>query len=565
MANVTDVAAPEVGLSARGSDTGRTNDSARLLRQDRVATAVFGAYVAIAAGALVLRLGRHFWFHGDEWYFLVLRDGGNLSDIFRAHNEHIQVLPVLAYRAMWNLFGLRSYVPYQIPVITLHLTSAVLLRAIMRRCDVNPWIATAAASTFVLFGPGEENIVWAFQIGFTGSLAFGLAHLLLADHTGPFDRRDWFGLAAGAVALLSSGFTPIITAVVGAVVLVHRGWRPALFHVVPLAVAYLTWWVTIGPNIVKDPYNARPTRLGDVVHFVKSGVTATFEGLGGNAIVAWTFGIVLVVGLAVAWLPLPRTEVLARAVMPLGLLVAGLGFLVVSGYGRWWFGPNPGASSRYVHLVAAFTLPALAIATDALVRYWRPGVIVAVVVFAAVIPQGIRQFGNNDPWTERYFQSRERLVAALGQSEFVTQVPRATRPDALASPISAGWLLDAREAGDLPLPDDPTAADNPIMRLRFGLSVIDAPGPSQSCETVREPVDVTLSKGDELGVYAAPSSTPPSGFAPGYTVRLLENGVPVKGRLGLHPNVGHLLRAELDDLHLRFAPAPGVDAFVLCH
>ena len=53
------------------------------------------------------------------------------------------------------------------------------------------------AASFVLFGPGEDNILWAFQIGFAGALVLGLTQLMLADHDGPIDRRDWLGLLAG--------------------------------------------------------------------------------------------------------------------------------------------------------------------------------------------------------------------------------------------------------------------------------------------------------------------------------------------------------------------------------
>ncbi len=65
-----------------------------------------------------------------------------IGDLLRPHNEHISVLPILVYRALWHLFGLHSYDPYQLCVIALHLTAAVLLRAVMRRSGVNPWIAT---------------------------------------------------------------------------------------------------------------------------------------------------------------------------------------------------------------------------------------------------------------------------------------------------------------------------------------------------------------------------------------------------------------------------------------
>jgi hypothetical protein len=532
-------------------------------RSEGLTNWVFGAFVAIAAVALLLHFGRYHWFHGDEWDFLVDRDAGNLGDLLRAHNEHLSFLPILAYRFMWGLFGLRSYVPYQVPVIALHLTAAVLLRAVMRRCGVHPWIATAAAGVFVLFGPGEENIVWAFQIGFTGSLAFGLGHLLLADHPGGIDRRDWLGLGVGFLGLLCSGLTPLTAGVVGAVVLVRRGWKPAAFNVVPLAVVYLTWSLTIGPNVVHSPYSDRAPDVGDIAHFVQRSLVATFEGIaGGSAVLAAAFAILLVVGLAVAYVPLRGRARLEAAVMPVSLLAAGPAFAVTSAYGRWWFG-DVGASSRYVHLIAAFSLPALAVAADALARHWRFGVPVATLVFVALIPYVASQFDTNDPWNDNYFRARRELIAALGRSEYIDQVPRATRPDPVWSTVTAGWLLDARKAGDLPPLEDPSRVDDPFMRLRFGLSVIDAPVPSDYCEPLSKPTDVVLNKGDELGINVSPHASIPVGHTPSYYVRLLEQGKPVEGRLGIHPAVGRLLRAELDDLHVRFVPSPGA-ALQLC-
>ena len=50
----------------------------------------------------------------------------------------------------------------------------------------------------MFFGAGAENILVVFQITFVGALVFGLVQLLLADHDGPIDRRDWFGLLAGS-------------------------------------------------------------------------------------------------------------------------------------------------------------------------------------------------------------------------------------------------------------------------------------------------------------------------------------------------------------------------------
>jgi hypothetical protein len=75
---------------------------------------------------------------------------------------------------------------------------------------------------------------------------------------------------------------------------------------------------------------------------------------------------------------------------------------------------------------------------------------------------------------------------------------------------------------------------------------------------------VTLDEGDEIGIAVAPGRDREVGyFSAQYTMRLLEGGEPVPGRVGMHPAVGRLLRAELDDLHVRFVPAPG-SSLVLC-
>ncbi len=533
-------------------------------RTDRQAAWVFAGFVAVAAVLLLAYFGRYHWFHGDEWAFLGARDGGDVGDLLRAHNEHLTFLPIVAYRVMWNLFGLRSYVPYQVPVIALHLTAAVLLRAIMRRGGVHPWIASAAAGTFVLFGPGEENIIWAFQIGFTGSLVFGLAHLLLADHPGPIDRRDWIGVGLGFLGLLCSGLTPLTVGVVGAVVLVRRGWKPAAFNVLPLAAVYLAWWLAIGPNIIRDPYNDRSPAVSDITHFVWRSLSSTYESLaGGSPVLAAGLAILLVVGLVVAYAPLHGRARLEAAVLPVSMLGAALVFAITSAYGRWWFG-DVGNASRYQHLIAAFSLPALAVAANALARHWRFGVPVATVVLVAMIPYGAGQFDTNEPWSDNYFRVREELYAALGRSQYVDRVSRSVRPDPVWSNASAGWLHDAREAGDLPPLDDRSAVDDPILRLRFGLAVIDAPLPDRPCAPLRRATDVTLDEGDEIGIAVAPGRDREVGyFSAQYTMRLLEGGEPVPGRVGMHPAVGRLLRAELDDLHVRFVPAPG-SSLVLC-
>ena len=159
--------------------------------------------VAVAV-PVILYQGRDQWFFLDEWDFLANRSAGSFHDLMAPHVQHWTTFGILVYRALWWLVGIRHYWPYQLCLVTLHLTAAVLLRAVMRRAGVNPWVATAAASLFAFFGAGRQDIVFAFQIAFTGALTFGLAHILLADHDGPFDRRDLIGIGFGLLALMCS-------------------------------------------------------------------------------------------------------------------------------------------------------------------------------------------------------------------------------------------------------------------------------------------------------------------------------------------------------------------------
>ena len=57
-----------------------------------------------------------------------------------------------------------------------------------------------------------------------------LCHLLLADHDGPVDRRDYLGLGTGLAALMCSGVAVSMAIVVGLATLMRRGWRIALLH-----------------------------------------------------------------------------------------------------------------------------------------------------------------------------------------------------------------------------------------------------------------------------------------------------------------------------------------------
>src|SRR5438045_3204241 len=97
--------------------------SRRPARADaRAALALFGAVEAIAL-PLLLWWGRGGWFIFDDWDLLSQRTAGSAHDLFRPHYQHWSTLPILVYRLFWLAFGIRSYFPWQLLVVLLHLTA----------------------------------------------------------------------------------------------------------------------------------------------------------------------------------------------------------------------------------------------------------------------------------------------------------------------------------------------------------------------------------------------------------------------------------------------------------
>lgn len=200
----------------------------------RAAAVTFAAYLAVALVWLIVVAGDKHWFIGDDWGMLVERSLGDPVGWFAAQNTHWSTVPTVTYLGLFKIFGLHGYVPYMAAVVVAHLVLAVLLRTVMRRVGVGPWVATIVAGSFVLYGTGQQNVVFAIQISMVTSMVFGVGHLLLADHDGGFDRRDAVGLGLGLLAIMASGVGPPMVMMVGVFVLLRRGWRLALIHTVPV-------------------------------------------------------------------------------------------------------------------------------------------------------------------------------------------------------------------------------------------------------------------------------------------------------------------------------------------
>ena len=150
---------------------------------------VFGI-AAIVAFPYLIYAGRTQWFYVDDFDFFSDRRLTSFSNLMQAHAGHWSTLPIIEYRVLYKVVGLNHYWPYLVPVVLAHITAAILLYLVMGRAKVHPWIATTAGVLFLFIGAGWADILWSFQIGFTGALALGLGSLLLVDHSGTDQRRE---------------------------------------------------------------------------------------------------------------------------------------------------------------------------------------------------------------------------------------------------------------------------------------------------------------------------------------------------------------------------------------
>ena len=477
-------------------------------------------FVAVEAFALALWMaaGRYLWFYLDDWDFLAARRSGDIGDLFRPHNEHWTTVPILIYRVLFHMYGLQSYTPYRFVGVVVYLALAALLFVLMRRVGVHPWIATVIASRFALFGAGAQNIVRPFQLTFNGALAFGLLHLLLADHDGPFDRRDRFGLAAGFVGLMMSGVAVPMVIAVGITVLWRRGWRMALLHTAPLGACYTLWWLVIGHtgSVLKLGPQA-PVTISGVYGFVESGLRGSFSGLGHVKGFGIVLAVLFVIGLPFAWIvrrgprrddaSLPPVVAALRAGRraelgaPVGLVVAAIVFLAITALGRSSFGSEYARIGRYVSITSAMLVPALGVAVDAIVARRRVLLIAGLVILVLGFqPNLVDNFGPHDEFLQGDAATRIMMLT-IPRDPVALHVPRSLHPETvLARPVTIGWLLDSFGQHRIPAPRRITKAQLTSNRFRMSFDQEHADAPTTNCQIVRATVFMSLAKGDVIGL-----------------------------------------------------------------
>jgi hypothetical protein len=363
------------------------------------------ATIAVIACAAILWLARGFNFYFDEWTVILPADS-SWTVYLQPHNEHPAMLLRLIYALLLSTVGMRSYIPYMAVLLALHATAVVLLFELVRR-RAGDLIAIAAAVLLLVMGAAWENLLWAFQIGFVGSVACGLAALLVIGAARP---RMWAAmlLLFGSLTFSGIGLFFLIAAAVWLALTPVR--RSELVWLAPVAVALGVWYLAYGRSGAPPTATTLAGNIAVLPLYVAWGLGSSVAGLIGEG--GW-FGpfllLLALVALGFSW----------RRRRPdgftIGIAAALLAFYLVVGLNRAQIGYQQSGSGRYVYEGAVFWLLLLADAARDLPwrGTWRPALV--AIVFLACFNSGVLLYAYSAAKTEQMLREAADLQALAAE------------------------------------------------------------------------------------------------------------------------------------------------------
>jgi len=462
----------------------------RLLQRVAGEGAAVAAHLAsLVVGYLalwVLLLGT--WFHGDDFEFLANRVGDDpVAGIWAAHVEHWSTAPILIWKVLYAAFGMDSAAPYFAVQLLVHVISAHLLWRLIRRAGAHTWVATGLAASFLVLGSGWDNITWAFQVGFIGSLALGLGSLLLVLRgTG---RAFVLAVALSVLSLTFSGVS-ITFAIAGALTLLLMGRvvRAVVLGLVTGGV-YLSWYALNTENIRPPEHGSSPVdRLSNAPRWAWQLLGSSYESytavIGAGAVLA-----LLLVGFfvwrvgddAATWrAPAddPRRVQLAALTS-----ITGTALLQVASFAVNRNDISTPDTSRYLYFVIGLSLPLLGVVLSRFTRSpWQTALVGGILVYL-VIEQGLLLVSQ-----ERQYESPQLQHDTLGLAALIeagepvdsvalavdvntTSITKWVEEEALGtlSDVPAQYVLDARGFGQVAShPDQPADTTAATVRPAAG-------------------------------------------------------------------------------------------------
>lgn len=247
-------------------------------------------FVALLFSSLVylLRKGQGLTFFFDEWDFVLSRSF-SISDLLGPHNGHLSIIPVSFFSLWKSIFGISSYVPYQILGLLVHGSVCLGAYVLVRRRS--PLLATSAGIVIALLGAGWQNIMWPFQIGMMGSLSAGLWAMHEFSKPKPSSTRTSI-LVAMSLMCAGGGVAVFVTIFFLAVIKRNTS---AISRLIIVGILYALWYVKYGTP------QSQPGNFGKTPQFVVDSAWGAAGAIGAQGSeFAWGYLSVLVFFLGIA-------------------------------------------------------------------------------------------------------------------------------------------------------------------------------------------------------------------------------------------------------------------------
>ena len=235
----------------------------------------------VAAAVLLMYWTRGQWFSSDDLGYAtrLATESFQHTLLQPPPNKYLIAFPLLIYKALFEIFGLDTYVPYRVLGIALVLLCAGLLFALLRS-----WLpdrfAIPPMLLMLFFGAGWEVAATPIRIPSQIALAAGLGMMLLL--TRGSRRSDLVAMVLLAISLASHPIGISFVAVAAVLIVLHSrdSWRRLWVVAIP-AVLFTLWWIFLR---APDLPSFVPNRPADVVVFVRQSwvaLTAAVTGLFG--------------------------------------------------------------------------------------------------------------------------------------------------------------------------------------------------------------------------------------------------------------------------------------------
>jgi hypothetical protein len=381
------------------------------------------AVAGLAGAVAILFLSRTYLFYFDEWTLITTAPDWTLATWFQPHNEHPSMLLRLVYWLLLNTFGLRSYLPYMAATEALHFANVLLVFELVRR-RAGDLIGIGAALLLLVLGAGWENLLWAFQVGFLGSVALGLGALLAAQDR----RRIVLPVALLAASLSFSAVGLPFALALGVQLALTPDRRRQLWWLAGLGALLAAWYVGFGRfGVPPSPPPSAANLLIDPLYLLW-GLGQSVAGLIGEG--GW-IGFVLLAAAALALALRWRRK--GTDPFAVGVAAGLVAFYLITGGTRAQLGWEQSGASRYVYVGAVFWILLLADAAKDLAwrGTWRPALV--ALLFLACFNSAVLLFEFAAAKTAQMERERADLQALNAERGDICLDPNA-HPDLLVMP-----------------------------------------------------------------------------------------------------------------------------------